>query len=389
MAQDLPTPQSDGSADEEIIERQLEIERLYRELSQESYAGLVAEAEDPLLRRLLAQEESLRQHILQTPQQPRGRRHYDDGSHRDDSSFPYYAPQPQQGPYWDPIDASPSPPHVPIPDPGHLTSPYGQYPPQTSFVSQFIQHDAPDLTKTTIAGYEKLATELAESTDEARDETNRGIKPVYRRFEYLNHRILLHIQDELAEMEEELRLVDEYIAQTTAVGDDEDAQPASRRLERRYGGDLHSRRTLLLGNIYVKLGQYSDAMSSYGKMMKVLEPAKAEDISRYQAWLHLHAPISEAESRFLKRGADLMVLPRRQQQQLRIFGVHGLDTIQAATLALPVFLLLPLIAYSIIPGFGARMFVLAILGISEATMVASTRFYQIMTVREWGVCAAA
>jgi len=51
----------------------------------------------------------------------------------------------------------------------------------------------------TESGYDTLASNLATS----------GVPPVYRRFAKLNHRILLHIQDEITEMEEELQFLDD------------------------------------------------------------------------------------------------------------------------------------------------------------------------------------
>lgn len=114
----------------------------------------------------------------------------------------------------------------------------------------------PDLTKTTIAGYEMLASRLSQSSSD-RSSTDAHVVPLYRKFEGLNHRILLHLQDELAEMEEELRVLDEYIVQTGQAAFESEARPASRRADARYGGEVHYRRTELLGKIFLKLGQYS------------------------------------------------------------------------------------------------------------------------------------
>jgi hypothetical protein len=116
------------------------------------------------------------------------------------------------------------------------------------------------MTKTTVVGYELLADRLAEVPKDKDDgagteETN--VIPMYRKFEQLNHRVLLHLQDEISELEEELRYVDESIAQSSPGAETGSSHPASRRGESRYGGELHYRRTDLLGRIYLKLGQYS------------------------------------------------------------------------------------------------------------------------------------
>jgi hypothetical protein len=80
---------------------------------------------------------------------------------------------------------------------------------------------------------------------------------MYRKFEYLNHRVLLHLQDEVCEMEEELGHLDESILHTSPRDEAGHAFPASRRGDARYGNELHYKRTELLGRIFQKLGQYS------------------------------------------------------------------------------------------------------------------------------------
>lgn len=85
---------------------------------------------------------------------------------------------------------------------------------------------------------------------------------MYRKFEHLNHRVLLHLQDEVSELEEELRYLDECIAQASPRDETGHAYPASRRNDARYGNELHYRRTELLGRIFQKLGQYSKCGAS-------------------------------------------------------------------------------------------------------------------------------
>lgn len=109
-----------------------------------------------------------------------------------------------------------------------------------------------------MTGYELLADKLGEGLSENQPASKRDmVVPVYRKFENLNHRILLHLQDEIAELEEELRFMDEYIAQNSLRTEAGHLYPASRRNETRFGNEVYRRRTELLGRIYIKLGQYS------------------------------------------------------------------------------------------------------------------------------------
>jgi len=113
----------------------------------------------------------------------------------------------------------------------------------------------PDPKMKTVAGYELLAEKLAEQSQEGmvREQV---WQPTYRKFAQLNHRILLHLQDEISELEEELRIIDESIAQMAKAMEGE-VPPASRRMETRFGSEMHHRRTELLGRVFQKLAQYS------------------------------------------------------------------------------------------------------------------------------------
>ncbi|KAL9071034.1 MAG: hypothetical protein Q9157_005610, partial [Trypethelium eluteriae] len=113
---------------------------------------------------------------------------------------------------------------------------------------------SPEPSKTILVGYEALAAKLS-STDQS--DPNGPLRPIYRKFEHLNHRILLYLQDEVAELEDELRRLDESIAQASArAAGKEKSLPASRRAEAKAGTEAHHRRVELLGRIFMKIGQY-------------------------------------------------------------------------------------------------------------------------------------
>lgn len=104
------------------------------------------------------------------------------------------------------------------------------------------------------AGYDVLASVIHSRGDAC-------LKPIYRRFETLNNRILLYLQDEIAEMENELRELDNAVArEDLALG----KNYASRRAEFRLPSQLQWRRLDLLGRSYVKVEQYSKWDASTG-----------------------------------------------------------------------------------------------------------------------------
>lgn len=272
----------------------------------------------------------------------------------------------------------------------------------------------PDLTKTTVVGYELLAdklTELSKNEDDVPGQNK--VVPMYRKFEQLNHRVLLHLQDEISELEEELRQLDECIAQSSPRSDTGHVYPASRRGEARYGSELHYKRTDLLGRIYLKLGQYStsfyifwlccdnrpkidthssktdlahtdQALSSYSNMLRNLDAPNTADIHAYHTWMEKHAPIDRNEARFLERKTDLLAVSRRRSA----IAVGGVGPHQSAAIGLPLILILPLMAFAVVPGLLGRLFIVILIGAAELMLVTSTELIDLMTVKEWVACSS-
>ena len=130
----------------------------------------------------------------------------------------------------------------------------------------------PRAEKLPLTGYELLAHRLSSQGARPRrhsgssrsasptEDIQQPIKPIYRRFEALNHRLLLHLQDELSELEEQLHRLDTADTQTRRLQNC--ILPASRRRETMAGGELQWHKTDILGKIGYKLGQYSKFMTT-------------------------------------------------------------------------------------------------------------------------------
>lgn len=99
-------------------------------------------------------------------------------------------------------------------------------------------------------GYDTLAAAIDSRGDAF-------LKPIYRKFETLNHRILLYLQDEICEMEGELRELDVAIAREDAMLG---KTHASRRAEAKLPSQLQWRRLDVLGRSYTKVEQYSGSL---------------------------------------------------------------------------------------------------------------------------------
>ena len=139
---------------------------------------------------------------------------------------------------------------LPVVSPSVLSSRYQQ---------QIKPHALPRAEKIPVTGYELLASRLSYSRDA--EERGERIRPMYRKFEALNHRLLLHLQDEISELEEQLHRLDN--ADTQSRRADRYIVPASRRAAAQAGGELQWHKMDILGKIGYKLGQYSAAPSVF------------------------------------------------------------------------------------------------------------------------------
>lgn len=110
-------------------------------------------------------------------------------------------------------------------------------------------------TGTTVEAVVSQEDICLEQSGEERVLAHIQIKPLYRKFEALNHRILLHLQDELSELEEQLHRFDTADTQTRRLQNR--ILPASRRAELLAGGELQWHKANVLGKIGHKLEQYS------------------------------------------------------------------------------------------------------------------------------------
>lgn len=110
----------------------------------------------------------------------------------------------------------------------------------------------------TSSGYGLIASHLTHSASEDKS----AFPPLYRRFESVNHRVLLHLQDEISQMEEDLQALDEYEEMhrvATAEQEGTRPMPASRRMDvqSQAYSSLHYRRMDLMAALTQKTEQYS------------------------------------------------------------------------------------------------------------------------------------
>ena len=124
--------------------------------------------------------------------------------------------------------------------------------PASSMVQLKMRRERACATPPPKSGYDLLASNI-----DPRDDA--FLKPIYRKFEILNNRMLLYLQDEIAQMEEDLKELDAAIAVEDA--DLGRRGPASRRSEAKLPSQLQWHRMDLMGRTFAKVEQYSKPTS--------------------------------------------------------------------------------------------------------------------------------
>ncbi|KAJ5888036.1 hypothetical protein N7495_008077 [Penicillium taxi] len=221
------------------------------------------------------------------------------------------------------------------------------------------------------SGYGLVASQLTHSADEEKA----TFPPLYRRFESMNHRVLLHLQDEISQMEEDLQALDEYeemhrVAEAEQEG--RELQPASRRMDAQTQGysSLHYRRMDLMAALIQKTEQYNTALSAYSKVLQTLPRASEDDVQNYRSWMKKNNPITAAETRFLYQDTDLVSLAPRP----------AVSASAAATATSPIYIaiiiasgaiLLPLLAFSMLAEFSGRLVVVTVTSGAAAAIAAN------------------
>ena len=177
-----------------------------------------------------------------------------------------------------------------------------------------------------LSGYEALAARLAVPSKLVEADA-RPVKPIYRKFARLNHRLLLHLQDELCELEDSLRLLDSADTHSRTVSLPNapaldspfpPVQPASRRGNSVTSRELEWHRLDLMAKIAFKVSQYNQVLSSFHGVSRDLEQPDARDVDAYREFLGREKLIVESETTFLNAPrADFVVLGKQRQRKRR------------------------------------------------------------------------
>ncbi|KAG9242685.1 hypothetical protein BJ878DRAFT_514242 [Calycina marina] len=289
---------------------------------------------------------------------------------------------------------------------GHTVYPY--LPAGSSLSPRYSQHikarSLPRAEKMPVTGYELLASKLSNVGTNSKEP---GIKPMYRKFEALNHRLLLHLQDELSELEEQLHRLDTADTQSRRAGLAGSVVPASRRAAEAAGGELQWHKNDILGRIGFKITQYNQALNAFNATQGLKAP-DSNDIDQYREYLYTEHPIAEAETHFLDPADDLVSVCSEtvrcyapsvnlenqtsesisaaieKQFEKRIDIQHNLSSL---AVAIAVAVLVPILTFTVIPNFLGRMTVAGLVACGVVfSLIQSSAIRQSVIGREGLVC---
>ncbi|KXJ90015.1 hypothetical protein Micbo1qcDRAFT_164514 [Microdochium bolleyi] len=268
-----------------------------------------------------------------------------------------------------------------------------------------------DFVPPPLTGYNLLATRLAARTPDGHEPP---IQPLYRRFGALAHRLLLHLQDEISQLEENLHSLDDVGAHHRHVHPGM-ISPESRRNDESAWGETYQQRTHILGQIGHKLDLYNSLLKSF-QTTQAMPSARIDDVRDYRTFLEEEAPIADIETHFLDSVDDLLRIPHcapgsrddeedvaatpvqrfgtapfRGASQLRhrarplrstaIIATSQAETnssqgLVAALGAMSVSVLVPVLAFLVVPGFVGRMVVSLLVCAGVLAALLSSRYAQ-------------
>ncbi|EFE39685.1 conserved hypothetical protein [Trichophyton verrucosum HKI 0517] len=223
---------------------------------------------------------------------------------------------------------------------------YSMAPPPPTKQQQQLQHS--DRAPATEASRRRSQASLPEQFEwTATPETPHH---VYRKFERLNHRVLRHLQEEIAQLEDDLLTIDDIEAARAGASGSR-ASSRQKQLAAKYRDQiqdhsvLQNKRTDLLDKIILKTDQY---------MIKNLPAASDDDIDAYRTFLRSPAGAStKSERKLLDQRSDLVTMAPRPASALHSNPLYS--TVAAIFAAI----LFPLLAFGAITEFFGRIVVVS------------------------------
>ncbi|MCJ1387038.1 hypothetical protein MMC17_010167 [Xylographa soralifera] len=244
---------------------------------------------------------------------------------------------------------------------GHLPSH------RSNGVAHEIQDEDPTTSEDNLGfGHDHLASHI--SLDRAT-----ALKPIYRKFESLNNRALLHLQGEISGLEIQLENVNKAFADTSKASDsggrcvDVDSDILRR---------LRWQHTELMRQILTNLERYNSALSSYSSLSKHVDAASEKDICTYQEWINDDSSLARTQDAFRNHHEDLVTIASRNNSK-----ATGSEKLAVATGSA---VLMTIVAFKITPRFFSRLVVGTVIGLAMSCSGITSTSMNIKRLRECG-----
>lgn len=238
------------------------------------------------------------------------------------------------------------PPPAPIPPPiMYEMPPYPLYPPYTPYGTP------PPMPEEEIRG----------PAIRIREPSHQDVKPkCFRSFTKVSTRIILQLQDDIAELEGELSVLDSELDAIDADSGSDDDTPYHPRTAKHI---LKARESEIYDELHFKLGQYSAALENMQKIESISLPATKADLTKHHRWLEARISPSFRARHLVSN--DLRKFSRTDVSEKMPALNH--DTQFLAYVAL-VNTLLPLLLFKLINSVLTRLILLVIIVLSGATV---------------------
>ncbi|MCJ1337159.1 hypothetical protein MMC09_002439 [Bachmanniomyces sp. S44760] len=253
-----------------------------------------------------------------------------------------------------------------VPEPTSHPYPYSipQYEPEASYQTYFsnpnanlYQHGMHALntpqgnpqTKGKIAktGFDLLASSIStQSTEET------TLRPIYRKFETIQNRLLLELQAEILKMEKDLERLDSNLATSSF------SSPNGSKIEQTSDVEqnqvptvLHWHRTELLRGLAGRVETYNRTLSSYASLTRQMHAPSATALDRYRSFVTDHNVIDQGEAAWIGHSEDLFTVSNESTKPA--------DRGPAITAAI---ILCLIVAFKLIPSILSRVVIGIVVG---------------------------
>ncbi|KAK2749335.1 hypothetical protein FQN55_003661 [Onygenales sp. PD_40] len=190
----------------------------------------------------------------------------------------------------------------------------------------------------------------------------KGRPLLYRKFESLNHRVLRHLQEDIAQMEEDLTILEEVeeVRRVTVnvknSGRQKLLSTKHQDLQAEEWSALQQKKVELVEKIVLKTEQYNRALCAYREVSRKLPAAINEEIATYRKWIHENPTNAKSDLRFLANDNDLIMVGERR------YTPRDSNAIYSTIVTISAAILFPLLAFGVISEFFGRIAIVAIFG---------------------------